>query len=244
MLLNTEKNRADADAAEVNRILAENGIVPPYGEKTFEAVPSVDGWAYRDGLFVTVRSQWGRPDAARDAAEALRAAAEALRAAGWYAAVRGPSTSRVWAQRPGVEPRQPLTKAPAEWRQDGPLMADDGSHGGDDQVGKSASKRFAHVSLPGRLVTVYHYPYVDSNAPGGVPDDVRFGVQRVIETMICEDTEDPGGTERSCDYEYEIIIPQGEFATVEEAERAALDLAHEYTGDMVEWDGTPGFDQD
>lgn len=234
MMLDTEKNRADADATEVGRILADGGIIPAHGAETFETEPSVDGWAYRDGLFVTVRGQWSNPDIARMAAEVLRAA-------GWHAAVRGPAASRVWAQRPGVEPRQPLTETPAEWRQDGPLFSGPSNYGGDDSPGDEFGKRFAHVSLPGRLVTVYHCAYVDSNAPGGVPEDVRFGVQKVTETLICKDTEDPGGTERFCEYAYEIVVPQGEYATVGEAERAALNLAHEYTGDLIEWDGEPGY---
>lgn len=135
----------------------------------------------------------------------------------------------------------------APWRDDGdysPL-----------QVGKAAHIRFGHSDKSGRLLTASFYPMApeveNRSQKGSVEtfhgykfDMDRLGVEMQMEYMICEDVNDPGGTEIWCGYRYKSFNVGTYGGNADEKVRAAeadaLKFATRFNGERdIEWNGEP-----
>lgn len=71
-------------------------------------------------------------------------------------------------------------------------------------------------------------------------------IQEQVETMVCTDLEDPGGTERKCEYEYH--DHDRFFPNYELAEDGARTMATNYTAELANrdmvWDGLANWERD
>ena len=122
------------------------------------------------------------------------------------------------------------------WRPDG--IGGDGNGdavGGDYQRGDSYGVRFVRDDMPGSLIDVTFYAVEYDENPG------EFRVQRCVEWRVCEDPEDPGGTEVWSDAIYDDPMD-----TTFDSAGAAEDNARETAEDALEradaygtWDGEP-----
>jgi len=56
------------------------------------------------------------------------------------------------------------------WHMHGSVSDDDGQPGGDEQIGKAPSIRFAHFDIPGVLITVHVYPVAPELTTDRMPD--------------------------------------------------------------------------
>jgi hypothetical protein len=127
------------------------------------------------------------------------------------------------------------------WTRVEPAVAPGGDVGGDLQATESYSVQF----LPGwepadglhAMVTAYFYgAYEDPvTRPAGAPPE-GFWVQQQTEFLICQDLDDPGGTEAWSDYRYYDWAAR--FPTAKEADRAARELAEQASETVaLGWDG-------
>lgn len=129
-----------------------------------------------------------------------------------------------------------FTRAPqladSDWRPDGTGVDSAGDIGGDIQRGESYSVRFVRPDRPRSLVTVSFYATESDNNPS------EYGIERQVEFLVCEDPNEPGGTEvwSDCHYDdisYEVIDTEAE-AEAEAARHAQSALGD---GDDIRWDG-------
>lgn len=129
------------------------------------------------------------------------------------------------------------------WAKHGCLFEDAGQYGGDVQVGKSYSRRFARADMPGRLVTVYAYP-IEAEGPGD--DEKSITLEMQTELMVCRDVDDPGSTEVWSDIEYSDLPERFDvvFTSVELAEQTARALIKSMEPHHIGWDGYPGMPLD
>lgn len=123
------------------------------------------------------------------------------------------------------------------WQEQGELFEDAGDMGGDVQVGKAFNRRFINPDLPGRLVTVNVYPIAgDGN---NEPDLSEVDIECQVEYMICEDMDDPGGTEVWSDIKYDRDIDVLVSDSIEKAESAAKNYVKRFLPEHIAWDGEP-----
>lgn len=113
------------------------------------------------------------------------------------------------------------------WRPDGTGLQPGGAVGGDVQATDSFSVRYTRSDRAGAVVTVYFY---------GIDREHRYAVETQIETVVCADPRDPGGTEQWSEVTYRVTDGQ-RFTTPHEAELHARALAEQHTGALIAWDG-------
>lgn len=96
------------------------------------------------------------------------------------------------------------------WIEVGTISLDDGSPGGDKQIGPASSRRFQLAVEDGTfaVVTVYSYATREERNVDeeGNPTDEPvpyLDVEEQTEFIICTDPDDPGGTEIWSEYEYD-----------------------------------------
>ena len=138
------------------------------------------------------------------------------------------------------------------WVLHGEPWTDDGEYS-PLQVGKAAHIRFRHASKPGRLLTVTAYPMAPeveiTTRKGSVEtfhgyefDMSKLVVEAQTEFMICDDINDPGGTESWCDYRCEALDADPYTGSDDEKTRAAeadaLKYVRRFNGERdIDWDG-------
>lgn len=122
------------------------------------------------------------------------------------------------------------------WTADGPVMPNDGVHGGDGG-GEAFSIRYTRPDIPGALISSYWYPVDESERYGDDPDDrTGWDVENEVEYLICTDPADPGGTEVWSHVEYRTpneMAHDTEADAIANAEGHANSEAAEHYG----WDG-------
>jgi hypothetical protein len=125
-------------------------------------------------------------------------------------------------------------RAPASaWYVDATGVVPDGVQGGDIQIGDSWGLRLRRDDKPGSIIDITYWAFADPENRG------EFGVTRQVEWLVCEDPEDPWGTEIWSDSEQsdvnDLVMRRAE-AIAEARKFAEEDLAGaaELYGD---WDG-------
>lgn len=154
---------------------------------------------------------------------------------------------------PELEPELPGELAERQagglaWTPDGTGVQPNGDIGGDGQVGDSYSVRYKLPASPDALVTVSYYAEnlsahrsVDVPSGDGMvraeqpPPEYAVTVQ--TELMVCDDPDDPGGTERWSDYRQETFPER--YPTAEAATSAAVRMAHRDQPSDIDWAGQP-----
>jgi hypothetical protein len=138
------------------------------------------------------------------------------------------------------------------WVLHGAPWTDDGDHS-PLQVGRAAHIRFRHADKVGRLLTVTAYPKAPEREivtrEGSVEtfhgyefDMGQLAVEAQTEFMICDDINDPGGTENWCDYRYKVLDVDPYTGSDDEKTRAAegdaLKYIRRFNGERdIDWDG-------
>lgn len=120
------------------------------------------------------------------------------------------------------------------WVETGEL-ANAGDVGGDSQVGEAYDRRFVHPDKPGCLITVYAYGVAYEN--DAVEGGLEYGVEEMIERLICTDMADPGGTEIGSKAEYTAIDDYATLHNTEEAQQAAHKHLAELDAGDLSWNG-------
>ena len=93
----------------------------------------------------------------------------------------------------------------------GKYSPNEGDIGGDIQLSDAPGRRFVHQREDGTWDVITEAAYVvpgDQTAFDNGTFSGRkhgYGVQNQTEIMHCRDLEDVGGTEITCDYEYELV---------------------------------------
>lgn len=111
----------------------------------------------------------------------------------------------------------------------GTYSKDEGEIGGDIQLSAAPGRRFVHEREDGTFDVITEYAYVipgDESAFGDGTFSGRkhgYSVQNQTEIMHCRDLDDVGGTEITCDYEYEEISH-----TTLRTKRDALSVARQF----------------
>lgn len=123
------------------------------------------------------------------------------------------------------------------WQPDGTGVQPNGDCGGDVQDGESFSVRFTNPALPGRLITVAFYPVIYPEWKSR-----EWGVERLVEWLICTDPTDPGGTEVWSDTAVDLVNETAFYhrreaeAEAEAREFAEAGLSRAWT---YAWNGAP-----
>ncbi len=97
----------------------------------------------------------------------------------------------------------------SKYTEHGRYVADEGQVGGDRQLSAAPGRRFVHEREDGTFDVItevaYVVPGVETHLEDFRPRIHGYAVENMTEIMHCRDLEDVGGTEITCDYEYEIV---------------------------------------
>lgn len=119
----------------------------------------------------------------------------------------------------------------------GRYSRDEGDIGGDIQLSAAPGRRFVHQREDGTWDVITEAAYAvpgDQSAFDNGTWTARthgYGVQNQTEIMHCRDLEDVGGTEITCDYEYELV----NYTTIS-TKRDALAVARTFIRNLREED--------
>lgn len=121
--------------------------------------------------------------------------------------------------------RSPFEIAPFE-----PVV--DGEVGGDEQVGEAYSRRFARRRDDGNHAVVTASYYLADHDPqrAAEPQDGPYRVIRWIDYTTCSDPDNPGHTEITSDYTYDVVHRHGR--ADDDARRACL----RFDPTLIDWD--------
>ncbi len=131
-----------------------------------------------------------------------------------------------------------------QWRRVDPAVENGGDVGGDIQCTDSYSVRYRPIAEPDdgqyALVTIYFYGCDTPASYGGRrwegPPATGHWVRQQVEFLICEDPEEPGGSEVYAEYTYH-DLPDS-YPDAEAAKGAAWGMAQrEPAIQSLDWDG-------
>lgn len=146
-----------------------------------------------------------------------------------------------------------------EWKADGSGVMSDGSVGGDIQAGEAWSVRFVPAfeqpNADGEYAVVTEYWYATDDwsgnrdrwiqdiEPQGNDDEIehrwnhRFGVQCMIEFVLCKDLDDIGSTEVWSDYQYYDDALYYSLERAQEESKSRAQSSERQNGWDIMWDG-------
>ena len=123
------------------------------------------------------------------------------------------------------------------WQADDSGVQPCGDVGGDYQATDSYGRRFTRPDVPNAMINVTYYG-VACRKPGSEEPNGEYAVEEQVETLVCRDPADPGGTEvwsdtTYRDVNYRVITSQAE------ADRKARAYAERADMYGCDWDGRP-----
>jgi len=115
-----------------------------------------------------------------------------------------------------------------------------GASFGDNQAADNWGVRLRNDALPNAVVDVdYCAEFTRAEEEG---DDPEYAVTGMIHFTVCDDPDDPGGTETWADIEYDYDADPLGYTDLAEADQAAKFQAQRWiwdAGKFLVWDGQP-----
>lgn len=122
----------------------------------------------------------------------------------------------------------------SEWHPDSEGVGKGYDRTADNVVGNAYDVRFVRDDKPGSMITVAFYPIELAEGSG------EYAIEREVEWMVCENPDDPGGTEIWSDTETD-QMDGGMLTSLLGAEGLARRYAERALGDAADhhWGGDP-----